>query len=271
MYPSEYNDFPHRARMPAFKRLLTGWLLLLCAGTAMAQAVVTVAAASNLKLALDEISVAYQRQTGTRVRIAYGSSGNFFRQIGQGAPFELFLSAAEDFVLRLAEQNLTVDRGALYAVGRIVLFLAKGSPLPAGAALDDIARALADGRLRRFAIANPEHAPYGRAAMQALRAVRLWDRIQPALVLGENVSQAAQFAASGSAEAGIFAYSLALAPAFARRRSSTLISRQLHEPLRQRMVLRARRARRRVPSTPICNSRLREPSSGATASGAGEG
>ena len=223
--------------MQAFKRLLIGWLLLLGTGTAMAQGVATVAAASDLKFALDEIAAAYQRQTGTRVRIAYGSSGNFFRQIGQDAPFELFLSADESFVLRLAEQNRTVDRGALYAVGRIVLFVPTGSPLQGDPALADVGRALADGRLRRFAIAHPEHAPYGRAAMQVLRAVHLWDRIQPALVLGENVSQAAQFAASGSAQAGIFAYSLALAPAFANAGRYTLLPEGLHEPLRQRMVL----------------------------------
>ena len=222
--------------MPAFKRLLTGWLLLLCAGMAMAQTV-TVAAASNLKPALDDIAAAYERQTGTKVRIAYGSSGNFFRQIGQDAPFELFLSADEDFVFRLAAQNLAADRGTLYAVGRIVLFVAKGSPLQAEPSLDGVRRALADGRLRKFAIANPEHAPYGRAAMQALRAVQLWEPIQPALVLGENVSQAAQFAASGSAEAGIFAYSLAIAPAIARAGTFTLLPESLHEPLRQRMVL----------------------------------
>jgi len=103
--------------------------------------------------------------------------------------------------------------------------------------MSDVARGLADGRLRKLAIANPEHAPYGRAAMQALRSAGLWDAVQPALVLGENVSQAAQFAASGSAQAGIFAYSLALAPAFADAGSYTLLPERLHEPLRQRMVL----------------------------------
>jgi len=116
-------------------------------------------------------------------------------------------------------------------------FVPKGSPVQVDEALADVARGLADGRVRKFAIANPEHAPYGRAAMQALRSVRLWEAVQPMLVLGENVSQAAQFVASGSAQAGIFAYSLAVAPAFAGAGGFMLIPERLHEPLRQRMVL----------------------------------
>ena len=223
--------------MHVLKSLLVACVVALCAGLAAAQGVATVAAASDLKFALDEIVAAYQRQTGTRVRVTYGSSGNLFRQIGQDAPFELFLSADEGFVFQLADRNLTPDRGVLYGVGRIVLFVPKGSTLRSDASMSDVARGLADGRLRKLAIANPEHAPYGRAAMQALRSAGLWDAVQPALVLGENVSQAAQFAASGSAQAGIFAYSLALAPAFADAGSYTLLPERLHEPLRQRMVL----------------------------------
>ncbi len=223
--------------MHSFARRLLGAALLLWATVAAGQGVPTIAAASDLKFALDEIVASYRQQTGAAVRIAYGSSGNFYRQIVQDAPFELFMSADEGFVFQLAEQNLTLDRGALYAVGRIAFFVPKGSPLRADAALSDVAPALADGRLRKFAIAHPEHAPYGRAAMQALRSLRLWEAIQPTLVLGENVSQAAQFAASGSAQGGIFAYSLALAPAFATAGSYTLVPESLHEPLRQRMVL----------------------------------
>ena len=196
-----------------------------------------IAAASDLKFALDEIVAEFRKTTGRSVRVAYGSSGNFFRQIAQDAPFELFMSADEEFVFKLADQGLTLDRGALYATGRIVLFAPKGSPVRPDARFDDLRQALADGRLVKLAIANPEHAPYGRAAMEALKSAALWPAIQPKLVLGENVSQAAQFAVSGSTQAGIFALSLALAPNFRDAGSYVAIPEALHRPLRQRMVL----------------------------------
>lgn len=221
-------------------RFFKPWLIagmLLGAVAAIAQGGPSVAAASDLKFAVDDIAAAFRRDTGTAVRVSYGSSGNFLRQIAQDAPFELFLSADEAFVFRLAEQNLTPDRGTLYGTGRIVLFAPRGSALQPDAQLGDLGRALADGRVTRLAIANPEHAPYGRAAVQALQSAGLWQAAQPRLVLGENVSQAAQFALSGAAQGGIFAYSLALAPAVSGAGSYVLIPEKLHRPLRQRMVL----------------------------------
>ena len=197
----------------------------------------TIAAASDLKFALDDIAATFQKQTGKTVRIVYGSSGNFFQQIAQHAPFEIFMSADEDFIFKLADKNLTVDRGALYATGRIVLFAPKNSALKVDEPMADLRRALADGRLKKFAIANPEHAPYGRAAMEALKQAHLWGKIEPKLVLGENVSQAAQFALSGSTQGGIFAYSLALSPEFSNAGSYVLIPDSMHSPLRQSMVL----------------------------------
>ena len=212
-------------------------VLVLLAGNAFCQPGPTIAAASDLKFALDDIAREFQAATGKPVRITYGSSGNFFRQIAQDAPFEMFLSADEDFVFKLADQGLTVDRGALYATGRIVVFVPSGSPVTPDERLVDLARAVRDGRVVKFAIANPEHAPYGRAAMQALQKVGVWGAIEPRLVLGENVSQAAQFATSGSTQGGIFAYSLALAPVVADKGKFVLIPEDLHDPLRQRMVL----------------------------------
>ena len=197
----------------------------------------TVAAASDLKFALEELAARFTRETGRKLRLSFGSSGNFARQIEQGAPFQLFLSADEDMVFRLADKGLTVDRGALYAVGRIVLIVPRGSPLKADGELRDLAAALADGRLKRFAIANPDHAPYGKRAEEALRHAGLWDAIRPRLVLGENVSQAAQFATSGSTQGGIVAQSLALSPQVAKNASFALIPADWHQPLRQRMVL----------------------------------
>jgi molybdate transport system substrate-binding protein len=217
-------------------------LIAFCFAAALAPAAepARIAAASDLKFALDQIADAFRRQSGFETHIAYGSSGNFYRQIAAGAPFELFLSADESYVARLAERGLAADAGTTYAIGRIVLFTPSGSPLHAGDGLDGLRAALADGRVKRFAIANPEHAPYGRAAEQALRHRGLWDAVKPRLVLGENASQAAQFAASGSAQGGLIAHSLALAPELASRGQHALIPAEWHEPLRQRMALMAK-------------------------------
>jgi molybdate transport system substrate-binding protein len=197
----------------------------------------TVAAAADLRFALEEVAARFRSDTGREVRLSFGSSGNFARQIEQGAPFELFLSADEGYVYRLADAGKTEDGGTLYAIGRVVLFAPAGSPLEPDVHLDGLRAALAGGRVRRFAIANPEHAPYGRAAREALVHAGLWDAVQPHLVLGENAAQAAQFATSGSAEGGIIPLSLANAPALRDRGRAVLIPAQWHAPLRQRVAL----------------------------------
>ena len=199
-----------------------------------------VAAASDLKFALDEIAAGFTAGTQAPLRIAYGSSGNFYRQIVQGAPFELFMSADEGFVRQLAEQGLTLDRGELYGIGRLVLFAPSGAAWQPDAELAGLKQALRDGRITRFAIANPAHAPYGRAAQQALQRAGLWAAIEPKLVFGENATQAAQFATSGSAQGGIFPLSLAMAPVFGDAGRYVTLPAALHEPLRQRMVLTRR-------------------------------
>lgn len=199
-----------------------------------------VAGASDLQFAIVEIAERFRAETGQDVRLSLGSSGNIARQIEQGSPVEMFLSADEAFVFRLADGGHTRDRGALYAIGRIVLFTPPASPLRTADGMEAIRAGLDGGQIRRFAIANPEHAPYGRAAEQALRATGLWARIRPHLVLGENVSQAAQFALAGGSQGGIVAYSLVLAPAMQGRGGFALLSDSLHEPLRQRMVLTRR-------------------------------
>jgi molybdate transport system substrate-binding protein len=196
-----------------------------------------IAAASDLQFALAEVAEAFTKQTGQPVKLSFGSSGNFARQIRQGAPFELFFSADEDFVLDLARDGFTRDRGELYAIGRIVIIVPHGSPLKPDGTLADLRAALADGRLTRFAIANPEHAPYGKRAEEAMRHAGIWDAIKPRLVLGENVSQAAQFATSGSTQGGIIAYSLALSPKVSALGPYALVPEEWHQPLRQRMVL----------------------------------
>jgi molybdate transport system substrate-binding protein len=196
-----------------------------------------IAAAASLKFALEEIAAQFRADEGRELRLAFGSSGNVTRQIKQGAPFEMFLSADEESVFHLADAGRTVDRGIVYAVGRLALFAPHGSPLKVDAGMADLGGAVADGRVTRFAIANPEHAPYGRAAAEALRHQGLWEAVKPTLVLGENVAQAMQFATSGSAQGAIVPYSLSIAPQAQPLGTFALLPQAWHEPLRQRMVL----------------------------------
>ena len=211
------------------------WLFS-CVTSAWAE-IPVIAGAADLKFALEEVASRFKQDTKRELKLVFGSSGNFYRQIGQGAPFQMFLSADEGFVFKLADAGKTVDRGEPYALGRIVIIVPRGSALKADGEFKDLAAALNDGRLRKFAIANPEHAPYGKRAEEALRHAALWEPIKGRLVLGENVSQTAQFATSGSTQGGIIAYSLAKAPAVAALGDFALIPDAWHEPLKQRMVL----------------------------------
>lgn len=214
-------------------------LMLLVARPAIAADVPTIAAAADLKFALAEVAEGFRKDTGHAVKLVFGSSGAFTAQIENGAPFEMLLSADEQYIFQLSDKGLTRDRGALYAIGRIVLFAPLGSSLKVDAAMTDLRAALSDGRLKRFAIANPEHAPYGRAARAALRHAGLWPGVEPRLVLGENAGQAMQFASSGSSQGGIVPLSLSRAPELAKLGSFALLPAEWHadEPLRQRMAL----------------------------------
>ena len=161
----------------------------------------TVAAAADLNFAMEEVArQVHAAHPEVELQVAYGSSGNFFAQIQSGAPFDVFLSADVEYARRLGRPVFT------YAVGRLVVWV------PADSRLDP-ATALRDPSLKHIAIANPQHAPYGRAAEAALRKMGVWDTVQPRLVLGENIAQTLQFVQSGTAEAGVVALSLALAPA----------------------------------------------------------
>lgn len=169
------------------------------------------AAASDLKFALDAAIEAFQgSHPGLEVRATYGSSGNFFAQISNGAPFDLFLSADADYPAKLREAGLALEGSEfLYGEGRLVLWVRNGSALDPG---KRGIRALLDPSVKHVAIANPRHAPYGRAAEAALKSLGVWDEVKEKLVPAENVAQAAQFVESGAADAGIIALSLALAP-----------------------------------------------------------
>ncbi len=196
-----------------------------------------VAAAADLQFALAEIAARFKAETQQNVRLSFGSSGNFQRQILQGAPFELYLSADEGYVKALVEAGLTRDEGHLYALGRIALIVPVQVDIEPSADLQSLYQSIIDGRLQRFAIANPEHAPYGRAAREALVHAGLWPLIKSHLVLGENAAQATRFATSGSTQGGIIPYSLARVPTVSAGGNYVLLPASMHRPLRQRMVL----------------------------------
>lgn len=186
---------------------------------------------------MDSLVRQFRAETGLAVRPVYGSSGQFYQQLAAGAPFQLFLSADESYIQKLAQAGRTLDDGRLYAMGRIVLV----APDRSGLALDPdfrgLRKALAKGELSRFAIANPEHAPYGVRAREALQSAGIWAQVEPRLVYGENVAQALQFALSGGADGGIVALSLVLGDGLKGKGRYVLIPEEAHRPLRQRMVL----------------------------------
>jgi molybdate transport system substrate-binding protein len=207
------------------------------AAAAPAQKPPIVAAAANLSFALTHIAEQFARDRGVRVELVFGASGTLTRQIQDGAPFELFLAADEEFPAQLTAAGLTRDGGVVYAVGRLALFAPKGSPLAADGRLEGLGRLLKAGGVTRFAIANPDVAPYGQAAEAVLRKHGIWDAIRPHLVLGDTIAQAAQFATTGNAVGGLIAYSLVVAPEFAGRGTHAVIPDADYPPLRQRMVL----------------------------------
>jgi molybdate transport system substrate-binding protein len=223
--------------MPAGVRLAVLVLCLSLPSGSAAQRAPLVAAAANLNGALTDIAKRFERDRKLRVELVFGASGTLTRQIRDGAPFELFLAADEEFPNQLTAAGLTRDAGVVYAMGRLALFAPTGSPLAVDSRLDGLAKLLAGGGVTRFAIANPDVAPYGRAAEALLRGRGLWDGIRPRLVLGDSVAQAAQFATTGNAVGGLLAYSLVLSPAFANRGAYAVIPETQHPALRQRMVL----------------------------------
>jgi len=171
-----------------------------------------VAAASDLQFVLPELAAEYEKQSGVKLAVTYGSSGSFYAQIQNGAPFDLFFSADSAFPNWLVRARLAeADSLHVYAVGRLALWLPADCPLDPAAGL----KILLDPRIQKISIANPDHAPYGRAAVSALEHAGLYNQLKSKLVFGENISQAAQFVQSGSAQAGLIALSLALSPTMA--------------------------------------------------------
>ena len=220
----------------AFTAAVAAVCLLGGPGNASAQDL-TVAAASDLQAVLPAIAAQFEKDTGYPVRLAFGSSGNFFAQIQNGAPFDVFLSADVGYPMRL-EASGFAEPGSLYeyARGRLVLWTRRDSGIDVAAGLE----VLRSKKVRRISIANPEHAPYGRAAAAALHRESLYDAIRGKLVLGENISQAAQFVQSGSADVGLIALSLALSPALKNSGSYVEVPESLYPPINQAAIVVAR-------------------------------
>lgn len=208
---------------------------LLLAGPSAHADKIMVAAAADLKFALDEIVTTFQaREPGHEVEVVYGSSGKFHTQIQQGAPYDLYFSADIAYPRALAQAGFAASPVQPYAVGRLVLW---------SASLD--ARQLrlsnlTDPKITRIAIANPKHAPYGQRAVEALQAAGVWSQVEPKLVYGDNIAQTAQFVQTGNAQVGIIALALAVNPTLSRQGGYGLIPDSLHTPLEQGFIITKR-------------------------------
>lgn len=193
---------------------------------------ITIAAAADLKFAMDEIVASFKlANPGAEVDVIYGSSGKFNTQIQQGAPYDLYFSADIAFPRELAKAGFAASEVKPYAVGRIVLWSAN---------LDASKMTLAnltDPKITHIAIANPKHAPYGKRAEEALRTSGLWEKLEPKLVYGENIAHTAQFVQTGNAQVGIVALSLAVNVELATRGGYWLIPDKLHAPLEQGFII----------------------------------
>lgn len=201
---------------------------------------ITVAAASDLQYALREIAQNYEKKSGNTVKLTFGSSGALSAQIENGAPFDLFFSADASYPETLVKNNAADGKTLVrYARGILVLWIAKEEPMSgmiAGLAMADLNNLTAAG-IKKIAIANPQHAPYGRAAVSALKNAGVYEKISGKLVMGENVSQAAQFAESGNAQAALLPLSLAQAPALRERGRYLMVQPNLYAPIVQAAVV----------------------------------
>ena len=198
----------------------------------------TIAAASDLRFALEELLQPFRASRPlARVDVVYGSSGKLSTQVRHGAPFDIFFSADHLYAQELQAAGYTVGAPRLYGIGRLVLWSLDA--MLGRLSLDEVVR---HPGVKRFAIANPEHAPYGQRALEALRTRGLLEVVSPKLVLGDNINQAAQFVQTGAAQAGLVAYSLVLSPALAGQGAWILLPQAWHTPLEQAYVVTRRAA-----------------------------
>lgn len=195
---------------------------------------ITVAAAADLQFAMQDVATRFQKETGKTVNLIYGSSGNFFQQIQNGAPFDMFFSANLDYPKKLEAVGLTASGSYYqYAKGKIVVWVPRDSKLELSSGL----QVLLNPSIRKIAVANPQHAPYGQAAVAAMKKENIYDQVKDKLVLGENISQAASFVISGSADVGIVALSLALSPNMKDRGRYAEVQAGEYPPIEQACVI----------------------------------
>ena len=194
---------------------------------------VSIAAASDLKFALDSIISVYQKQhPSEKIQVTYGSSGKFFEQIQYDAPFDLYFSADVNYPKRLKEQGLTISEVKTYGIGRIVIWSKKINPNV------EKMNSLLNPNLNKIAIANPDHAPYGEKAKESMQYFKIYDKVKSKFVYGENISQTAQFVELGAADIGIVALSLALSPTMKKAGCNYyVIPEKSHKPLEQGYVI----------------------------------
>ena len=195
---------------------------------------ITVAAAADLQFAMQDIATRFQKETGKTVKLTYGSSGNFFQQIQNGAPFDIFFSANLDYAKKLDAAGLT-EPGSYYqyAKGKIVIWVPKESKLD----LTPGMKAFLDPSVKKIAVANPQHAPYGQAAVAAMQSQNVYEKVKDRFVLGENISQTASFVVSGSADVGIVALSLALSPNMKDKGRYVEVPADEYPPIEQACVI----------------------------------
>lgn len=195
---------------------------------------ITIAAAADLQFAMQDIDEQFQKATGKNVKLIYGSSGNFFQQLQNGAPFDMFFSANLDYAKKLEAAGLTVPGSFYqYAKGKIVIWVPKDSTLDLNSGL----QSLLNPKIRKIAIANPQHAPYGQAAVAAMQKEGIYDQVKDKLVLGENISQTLSFVVSESADVGIVALSLVLSPNMKDKGRCVEIPSSEYPPIEQATVI----------------------------------
>jgi molybdate transport system substrate-binding protein len=197
---------------------------------------ITVAAAADLQFAMQDVAARYQKETGKSVKAIYGSSGNFFQQIQNGAPFDIFFSANLDYAKKLEASGLT-DPGSYYpyAKGKIVIWVRNESKLNLSTGM----KVFLDPSVKKIAVANPQHAPYGQAAVAAMQTENIYEKVKDKFVLGENISETASFVVSGSADVGIVALALALSPNMKDKGRYVEVPTSEYPPIEQACVVLA--------------------------------
>jgi molybdate transport system substrate-binding protein len=214
------------------------FVLLACAAMMLVSSCraqeLTIAAAADLQFALAKIATDFQKETGIAVKVTYGSSGNLTTQIQNGAPFDLFFSADVEYPKRLIQAG-AADGNSLYeyATGKLVLWVPNGSKLDINKGL----KVLTDPAIAKIAIANPIHAPYGRAAVEAMKSAQVYDTVSSKLVVGENISQAAQYVETGNADVGLLALALAASPSMKEKGRYFAIAENAYTPIHQAAVI----------------------------------